>query len=388
MGGGLVASFARQARHLARVAGREGEGVARLNGVRGLVTVQAALGGKRRVADALQRLEHEIAVQFWPDGGHRARSPKAQLAALRCLVDARASLQAAGESVPDALLRAIERVGLMVRFFRHGDGGFALFNGADEGDAALIDLVLARADARGRAPLTAPDTGFERLQAGGTVALFDCGEPAAPGFDRDAHAGALSFEMSHGAERIIVNCGASAAEPWRAALRATAAHSTAIVADTNSAEIRADGTLGQAPRGAKQKRVEHEGDLLVAATHDGYRANFGLTHARQLFLAADGDDLRGEDMLTGTAGSGFAIRFHLHPAVDPALQPGASAVSLKLPSGARWRFAAEGAVLSLGESIYAGSGAPVRTQQILLDGHVGTHGARVRWALKREGKAA
>jgi uncharacterized heparinase superfamily protein len=392
--GALVASFARQARHLARVAGREGEGLARLRSARGLVVAQAALGGRRRVAESLRRLEAETRHQFWPDGGHRARSPKAQLAALVCLVEARAALEAAGEAVSDGLLHAIERAGLMVRFFRHGDGGFALFNGADEGDAALIDRVLARAEAKGRAPLTAPDTGFERLQAGGTLALFDCGEPAPEGFDRDAHAGALSFEMSHGGERIIVNCGAvdtSQGAPggsWRLALRATAAHSTAVVADTNSAEIRADGTLRQAPGGAPQQRAEQGGDLWAAATQDGYRANFGLTHARELFLAAAGDDLRGEDMLTGTAGRGFAIRFHLHPSVDPALQPDARAVSLRLPSGARWRFAAEGAVLSLGESIYAGSGAPVPTQQILLDGHVGTHGARVRWAIRRDGRDA
>ncbi len=59
----------------------------------------------------------------------------------------------------------------------------------------------------------------------------------------------LSFEMSHGRERIIVNCGAyRGPKPnwWRVA-RASAAHSVLVVADTNSVEIRADGTLGRSP---------------------------------------------------------------------------------------------------------------------------------------------
>ena len=110
-----------------------------------------------------------------------------------------------------------------------------------------------------------------------------------------------------------------------------------------------------------------------------------MTYGRQLFLAADGNDLRGEDSLTGRAGSGFIVRFHLHPAIEAALQPEGNAVILLLPDGGQWRLRAEGAVLSIGESIYAGSGVPQKTQQILLDGHVGTNGARVRWAIRREG---
>jgi uncharacterized heparinase superfamily protein len=370
----FAGAFARQTRHLARVAESEGEGIGRLRAARGLVAARAALGRKRATEAARQILVREIDRQFFADGGHRTRSPATQLEALRALIDARAALAAAGEAVPDALDDAIERAALMLRFFRHGDGGFALFNGAGEGDAAQITLALARAETRGRTPLSAPESGFERLQGGGTEVLFDCGAPPAPGFSGAAHAGALSFEMSHGAARLIVNCGAASRDPWKSALAATAAHSTVIVGNTSSAAVT-----------ATHQRAEHGGDLWTAATHDGYQANFGLVHGRQLFLAADGDDLRGEDSLTGRAGSGFVIRFHLHPAIEPALQPEGHAVVLLLPDGTRWRLRAEGAVLSIGESIYAGAGPRQKTQQVLLDGHVGSNGARVRWAIRRDG---
>jgi uncharacterized heparinase superfamily protein len=382
----LLASMARQMRHLSRVAVREPAGMPRLHALRGLVVASAALGNRRRLDRALAQLQRELDVQILPDGGHASRNPAAQIDALRCLVEARAALVAAQVEVPGALYSAIDRAAPMLRFFRHGDGRLALFNGADEGDGGLLDLVLARADAKGRAPLSAPHTGFQRLQASGTLVLVETGAPPPPGFDRDAHAGTLSFEMSHGRERLIVNCGGyhGASPQWRTAARGTAAHSALIVADTNSSEIRPDGTLGRRPSAVTCERAEEEGSQWIAASHDGYQATHGLIHARQLFLAADGDDLRGEDRLTGRPGQGFAIRFHLHPDVEASLTQDANTVMLRLPSGIGWRFRAQGAVLSLAESIYLGDGDIRKTQQVVLDGHVATNGASVKWALRRD----
>ena len=384
----LVASIARQARHLARVATREAAGVKRLAALRGLVAAVAALGGERRLDRALTRLEREIVAQILPDGGHAARSPAAQLAALRYLVDARAALRARQVEVPAALQSAIDRAAPMLRFFRHGDGTLALFNGAGEGDAALVDRVLARADAKGRPPPSAPYAGFQRAQAGRTLIIADTGVPARPGFDGDAHAGTLSFEMSHGRERLVVNCGGyhRSSPEWRNVARATAAHSTLVVADTNSSELAAHGGLGRRPTHVPCERIEDGGSHWVSASHDGYLPVFGLTHARQLFIAADGEDLRGEDRLTGPAGHSFVIRFHLHPQVQASLTQDGGAVLLRLASGTGWRLRAQGAVLSLGESVYLGGGEMRKSQQVVLDGHIGSSGATVKWALKREAK--
>ena len=122
-------------------------------------------------------------------------------------------------------------------------------------------------------------------------------------------------------------------------------------------------------------------------SHDGYRQRFGLIHARELYLAADGEDLRGEDKLTGRSGAAFVVRFHLHPAVEPQLVQDDSAALLRLPSGLVWRLRATGAEMSLAESIYLGSGELKKTQQIVLSGTTGTSGASVRWAIRREGRA-
>ena len=386
----LAASLARQARHLARTAAREAPGVKRLLALTGLVVAAAALASAGKLDRALKPLLREVEVQLLPDGGHVERSPNAQLQALRALIDARDALRALQSEVPAALQSAIDRAAPMLRFFRHGDGGLALFNGADAAAGAAIDLVLARAEAKGRPPLSAPHVGFQRLQAGRSLVLVDTGAPPAPGFDGEAHAGTLSFEMSHGCERLIVNCGAyrGPSAAWRNVARATAAHSTLVVADTNSAEIRENGGLGRHPVRVPCERAEEEGAQWVSASHDGYEPIFGLTHARQLFLAADGEDLRGEDRLAGRPGLGFAIRFHLHPEVQASpAQNGATAL-LRLPGGIGWRLRAQGAVMSLAESIYLSGGELRKSQQVVLDGHVGTTGATVKWALKREGRKA
>jgi uncharacterized heparinase superfamily protein len=383
----ILSSMARQHRHLARFAVWELGGAARLRAIKGLIAGILALDGSvPRLNRALGALERQAAAQIFPDGGHRSRSPSVQLRVVQDLVDIRSLLRAAKIVPPAALQDAIERAAPMLRLFRHGDRRLALFNDSLEEDGVLIDLVLTQSETRGRGLNHAPDTGFERLQAAKSLVIVDTGTRPSPSFDIHAHAGALSFEMSYGRERIIVNCGAYRRDDpnWWRVPRVTAAHSVLVVADTNSTEIREDGGLNRTPMSVSCERAEHEGQHWISATHDGYRERFGLIYTRELFLAADGDDLRGEDRLTGRPGANFAVRFHLHPSVEASLVDGETAAALRLPSGACWQLRASGAELGLGESIYLGSGEARKTQQVVLSGSAAAGGTIVRWALRRE----
>jgi len=385
----FLRSLARQTRHLRRSAGWEAIGLGRLAALKGLLAAEIALAAEDRALDAvLALLEAAAKEQILPDGGHRARSPAAQLTALRHLIDARAALYAARIEVPQPLHSAIDRAAPMLRFFRHGDGKLALFNDSQESEPATIDLVLARSEAKGRPPASAPMSGFERLAAGKSVVIADCGPPADERWGAHPHAGTLAFEMSHGRERLIVNCGAyrGPKSAWHAALRTTAAHSTLIVADKPSSELDAEGRILRRPRTITRERAEQDGSQWISSTHDGYRVEFDLTHQRQLFLAEDGEDLRGEDRLSGKPGQSFMIRFHLHPQVQASLTQDGTAALLRLSSGVGWRLRVQGAVLSLAESVYLGTGEIRKTQQVVLQGHVGTQGATVKWGVRREGK--
>lgn len=388
-------SVSQQARHLARTVPGGGTGEPLLAALKALIVAGVALPDRGGWTDqGLRLLERECARQILPDGGHLSRSPATQVAALRHLVDTRGALLAAGREVPQFLVAAIERAAPFVRMVRHGDGGLALFNGAAEGESWLIDMLLAQADARGRPPASAPHSGYERLVNNRTIVLVDTGPPPPAGLDHAAHAGALSFEMSVGKERIIVNCGThDGSGAWSDAQRSSAAHSTLIVDDTNSAEILASGGIGRQPSDVEVARDEGEGSIWLDASHDGYRQPFGLVHRRRLFLDAVGDDLRGEDTLL-YAGSAarpaehFAIRFHLHPSVQASLVQNGAAALLRLPSGAGWRLRAQGGTLSLAESIYLGhAGETRRSEQVVVSGALqegaDDEAASVKWALQR-----
>jgi uncharacterized heparinase superfamily protein len=382
-------SLALQVRQLGRCVSAGRDGLARLTAVKGLICGAACgLGSPRLLKRGLAILRQALARQILEDGVHIERSPAAQCEALVILEDLRTLIETAGLAVPEDLATAIGRMSPMLRFFRHGDGGLALFNGSTTGSAKTIEAVLRRSQSKAPAPLAAGRAGFQRLAAGTVLVIQDAGAAAPPGLDGSAHAGCLAFEMSDGADRMIVNCGSSYGT-LREVLRTTAAHSTLVASDVNSAEVRSGGGLGRRPARVDASREEMDGNVWVTASHDGYRDRFGLVHRRRLYLSAAGDNLRGEDTLIPDGSRditphSFAVRFHLHPDVQASLVQNGAAVLLRLPSGSGWRFQSSGGLPQLEDSIYCGEDETSRrTQQIVIAEVTQRAGAIVKWALQR-----
>lgn len=385
----VFASLTRQTRHLARIAPGGHGGLAELAALKGLIIGSLALGGGQRAA-GLAALERALPVQVLPDGGHVERRPDTHLAALRHLVDIRGALRAAKAEMPSTLQHAIDRMAPALRFFRHQDGRLPLFNGSGEGDRLLIDTVLAQADARGRPLRTARHSGFERVVAGRTLVLMDAGAPPPGALDHGAHAGLLSFELSVGRDRMFVNCGGhpgggTAGAAWREALRRTAAHTTVTVGGLDNLDLVEGGGIASRPSSIQCVRQDNDGDVLIEAQHDGYRQRLGVVHQRRLWLAASGEDIRGEDILTGGPGHAFAVRFHLHPAATAELLEEDEAIRIHLPGGLAWRLTAEGGSLGVEDSIYCPDWeAPQRTRQIVVSGRTAEGDTLARWAVMRE----
>jgi uncharacterized heparinase superfamily protein len=364
-----------------------------LTALKGLTVAASALpGSDALMTRALRFLPAEIDRQISAEGDHAEQSPMALLMALVDLLDIRTALAAAahpqGAAASATVAAAIERAAPTLRALRHGDGGLAQFNSTREDSLSLVEAVLAQAPARTRASARAPAMGFQRLAAGRTLVIVDAAAPPSRDRDRLSHAGTTAFEMSVGRERLIVNCGAAPAggSEWQTSLRATAAHSTLVLADTNSSELRGSG-LGRRPETVVADRHEAGGAHWLDVSHDGWRRGFGVTHHRRLYLAESGDDVRGEDVLDGPGVEqgrlpGFTVRFHLHPSVQTSLQPERNGVLLRLGSGAGWALRAEGAALSLEESIYFGVGDAKRTEQVVLTGRFET-AAPIKWAITR-----
>jgi uncharacterized heparinase superfamily protein len=359
-----------------------------LTALRGLIAVSICFPEQANyLSRALRFLPQEIGRQVLPDGGHVERSPAAHLTALKDLIETRSLLHLASASAPAVLGAAIERLSLALRTLRHGDGGLALFNGTRDEAPPLVELILAQSGRYGRGgPAALPDMGFQRLQAGGTVLIVDAGAPAPSGQDRLAHAGTLSFELSIGRHRLIVNCGAApvAGGAWTDAARATAAHSTLVIADTSSSELKPVG-LGRRPEHVVAQRQEANGAHWLEASQDGWRKPFGAVHRRRLYLAESGEDVRGEDAIEAAGGQPYTVRFHLHPSVAASVQQDGEGVLLRLPAnGGGWRLRAEGAKVSLEESVYLGGAEPRRSEQVVLSGFP-EGPQQVKWAVTKVG---
>ena len=382
----LMGRLVSDARALAAVLPAEELDARALTALKGLIAAAVALPDHAAfLTRAARFLPQEIGRQVLSDGCHAERSPAAQLAALQDLAEIRSLLQAAQAQPPAALGTAIERMAQALRALRHGDGGLALFNGSKEETAGLVELALTQAGRASRAAGGLSEGGFHRLQAGRSVLLVDCGAPPVAGLDRFAHAGTLSFELSIGRDRMIVNCGSAMASgpEWRDAMRATAAHSTLVVGDTNSSELKDTG-LGRRPEKVEAQRQEANGAHWLEASHDGYRKIFGAIHRRRLYLGESGEDIRGEDAVEAATPLSFTVHFHLHPNVSASLQQDGEAVLLRMPNGSGWRLRADGARLALEESVYLGGPEPRRSEQVTLTTF--TDGPQqVKWAITKVG---
>jgi uncharacterized heparinase superfamily protein len=397
----LFVSVREQSKMLARIGGEAPDGLPRLEAAAALALSGACLDDSpKRLEEGLKRLEAEIARQILPDGGHISRSPEILVHAYRHVVMVMDALGAMGRDAPHAIRSAYDRMAPTLRFFRHGDGALALFQGGSESDTRMVAGLLARDEVRGQPFAHARHSGYQRLTAGRTLCILDCGGSPPGPFSCDAHASCLAFEMSSGPQRIIVNCGAGGSlhRSWKPLLRATAAHSTLTLCDTSSAAVLPAGwarelvgpRLLDGPSEIGTSRMETSRGWCVEASHDAYLAEFGIRHERQFTLSPQGLMLTGADRLVpvakprkGRAGDlGFAVRFHVHPDIRVSRLEGGG-ILLKLANGEGWRFRCGGGSLGVEESIYLGSGTVRRAEQLVVTGTVKDAPAEIAWVFEQ-----
>lgn len=404
----FITSLGRQLRYLLSTVDMIGAPEARLTAR--IAVVQAGLcldDCERLMPRACGQLERELETQILPDGGHVDRNPQSLVELLPRLISLRNTFADRDIEPPRELICAIDRMLPMLRLFLHGDGGLALFNGTRSTAAAEVTAILATDATRGRPLAQARHSGYQRVVHGAVTLIADTGVPPPAGYAADAHAGCLSFELSHDRHRIVVNCGDAAPDErdWIAVARTTAAHSTATVNDCPSGRIRSGwlvrrlfaGAVLAGPRTVELEREDGPAGTIIQAGHDGYEHRFGLIHSRRLYLAEDGCDLRGEDSFMRsrdrsrfgtTQPDRYALRFHLHPSVRATASKSGDSVLLLLPNHVGWRFTVAGGSIGIEESVYLGDGGqPRRTSQIVVHGAVADM-AVVKWALKKASKAS
>ena len=397
----MLNALARWARHLDRAAFRLPDGMAKAAALAGLHAAgQLIPGGEARSEAALHGLDALLGALVYPDGGIATRAPIDAIDLAELLLFTAAAATAVGTRPSPVLTEPLARLVPALNGMALGDGRI----GAWQGGAVLAAARLERA-----ARLAAPQSGaarggrwsgYQRMAAGKTVLVVDAGPPPVARVAAGGHASTLAFELSDGPDRIIVNCGGERglAVPLpaelAAGLRTTAAHSTLIIADTNSTRIRPDGALGRGVEEVVAYRQESEEGQWLDASHDGYLRRFGMTVQRRLFIAAGGTDVRGEDRLQPAgrrlgrrSSPNFDIRFHLGAGVEATPTADGAGALLKLPQGRVWAFKAVGGSVGIEPSLWIDEHGHIeRTQQLVITGQAVKAAASIAWSFKRAGK--
>jgi uncharacterized heparinase superfamily protein len=378
----FLRSLAREMRFLRSVAPEAPDGLPRLRARIALAYLSLCLPtGVAHMRSAARHLSDELDRQILADGVHLSRNPAMGLVILADLLPLRQTFAEQNQPVPKGLIGAIDRMLPALRFFRHGDGALALFNGAGVSEAHLMTALLRHDETLGDPISHARPSGYQRLAAGGTVVIADTGMPPPIALSGEAHAGTLAFEFSSGAHRFVVNCGAPARQDadWRRLARTTAAHSTLTVADHSSARFSSPGLVERflgapligGPRRVPVSRDDSDAGQRFTAAHDGYAARFGLAHERTLFLARGGGLIEGADRLFPAGKrpvrlpdrTPAALRFHLHPGVA-ALRTGEG---VTLAAGREeWHFSASAPVEIEDSIFFADNSGARRTLQIVV----------------------
>ena len=394
----FLRSLTRQVRYLRRTARNTREG---LSGLQCLIALTAAAlcmaGQERMLKSTTRRLVDELQRQILPDGGHVSRNPGTLIELLVDLLPLRQAFAARNVVPPPALINAIDRMMPMLRFFRHGDGNFALFNGMGPTPGDRLATILAYDDTRGTPVANAQHSGYQRLQTNDVVVIVDTGTPPPIGLSHEAHAGCLAFELSWQHHRIVVNCGLPATnrESWRQLARATAAHSTVTFNDSSSSRFLAAASLQKligipiiaGPSKLEVAREERGEAVLLRSAHDGYVQRFGVVHQRTIRLAQNGGRVDGEDMFLPEHGESlpsnkpdaYAIRFHLNPSIKASRLTDGHSVMLLLPNRQVWSFTAYEDRVEVEESVYlAAADGPRRAVQIVVYGHA-RQTPRIHW---------
>lgn len=391
----VLNGLARGARHLDRGADKAPQGTPRIAAWCGVVAAGLLVpGGEQRLAHGEAGLARALGQALYGDGGLASRCPVEQLELVELLSQLRnvylSRRRDPAPAVEDALSRAVPAL-LGVTL---GDGGLASWQGGAPLPAERVAAAIEASTVRARPLRQARDWGYQRLSCGQATIVLDAAPPPVSRVAKGGCASTLAFEFSDGPQRIVVNCGggrgvarlpASLAE----ALRSTAAHSTLVVADSNSTAIHADGSLGRGVAEVELDRQESDHGSRIEASHDGYVRRFGFVHQRQLVLANDGRELRGEDVLLPAGrrrrgDTAVALRFHLAPDVEVTPTADNLGALLRLGDGRLWQFRCRGGRLTIEESLWIDpAGTPRQTVQLVIEGMTAAGGSSLGWVFKR-----
>ena len=393
----LLNTLARGARHVEANADKSPQGLKRVTAWCGVIAAGLLVqGGVSRIARGEAGLARALSAAQFDDGGLVSRSPFEQLLLVDRLGLLRACYFAAKQTIPDGIEAAAAAGLAALHGVTLGDGALSSWQGCNPGEVSRLTALIEGCGFRARPLRQARGWGYQRLSALGTIVVLDAAPPPAQKLTAHGSASTLAFEMSDGGQRLVVNCGGPGLLPTDLSaglvngLRTTAAHSTLVLADTNSTNILADGSLGRGVEDVAIDRSEDNDASRLEASHDGYVRAFGMVHKRSLMLGNDGKELRGADQLQPRGrkkirdSASYAVRFHLAPGIEATTTADGMGAILRSKGAPPWNFRCRGGSLTIEDSLWIdGRGRPQPTLQLAVTGDISALGGEIGWQFRR-----
>lgn len=279
----------------------------------------------RWVQKGARVLRQQIREQVLSDGGHFELSPMYHAIAVEDVLDL-ANLEqaypslAGGKIVPAGLAtRMLNWLALM----SHPDGDISFFNdgalGIAPSFAALCDYAARLGEELPRSPTAGlvhlAESGYIRLQDDDMVCLIDVAGVGPDYLPGHAHADTLSFELSLGGKRVLVNSGTSEYGGGKDRLRqrGTAAHNTVVLDGADSSEVWSSFRVARRAYPRDLLVTEERDGWTVTCSHTGYTRLAGRpVHTREWKFSRG--SLTVTDRFSGRVNTAEAY-FHFSPDV-------------------------------------------------------------------------
>jgi uncharacterized heparinase superfamily protein len=174
----LLNTLARGARHLDKAAEKARPGLARITAWAGVIGAALLVqGGPARLGRGEAGLVRALGASIHDDGGLLSRSPTEQLMLVELLAQLRAAYFAGDREMPEAVADALSGAVSALAGIALGDEALSSWQGGNMLAKRRVAAAVEGSGVRVRPLSQARGWGYQRLEAKGTIVLFDAAPP-------------------------------------------------------------------------------------------------------------------------------------------------------------------------------------------------------------------
>jgi uncharacterized heparinase superfamily protein len=324
----VMASLTQQLRFLEHNLETDIGGNHLIKNIKALIWASAFFAGKeaqRWRERGLSLLSKELPKQILADGGHDERSASYHAQVFADLLECRHAL--GGDPLGGALDSTLHRMAQVAADLTHPDGGPVLFN--DSGltmaysPSECLDVYERLFDRRPkqRQVFALEAAGYYGFRHGDKYMIADCGRIAPDDLPAHGHGDVLSFELSVGGKRMIVDQGVFEYNPGekRQRARAASSHNTLCFEGADQAEFFGAFRCGRRPNVAVLSYEPRPDGFVLEGTHDGFRTLAGSPrHVRRFEVGPERIVIH--DRIEGASSHTARIGFLLHPGTEAVVE--------------------------------------------------------------------